>query len=741
MATGFMTAIAKRSRTVEDFWCKSCTEQNLQESANIYCETCVQFYCKKCAIHHSEMSSKHTTHGRGDIKKWPVSTKVVDFLRKCELHDDKTLQQFCDDHSQLCCSDCFLSLHSQCNKVTPISELTSTMSTDLQGLSTKLETILEEIESLQKCQEAAMQSLDTSFTENEGFVMQDLSLNINTSIGARDDSTEKDLKEMKDEVISIKCSISSYIHKCIGLQNELSQLYESIQKIGDNKELCLIASIKCELALHHSFTVLGKSGKMFTVQGKTVHNVRIPNDSLKCYIVDCCVLSDGQVLLADQDNKKVKLLNQQYQVVSHCRVTQKPQGICQITPSEGAVAVNNEVQFITVNQGQLFLGRKLQLRHICTGIAHHQGDLFICSHNTLFKYSLSGKKICRLYEDISEGITVRSCAVSPTGDKLYITNWSHDKLLTLARDGTVLAIYTDPELIQPRGVHVTPAGQVLVCGWASNTIIQVECEGTRKLATLVTRDRDGVKSPMSVCYSSTTSSILVGQFKDENIMVFKVEPNKETSSKHVSTQGDFRRLFDQLNIDVMAECGSALFPAFRHGCGALQGIVTRGKCIFDDPVFNETESEIVFQRCIQLYTTSILMDNIKASYTKPMQLSHVKIFSRQKQNISFPALVAVDKERYVKIKNWISSLNKEINGLCVLLVNEATDTTYIAPEWGVFQSMTTISDTFVTADDLLERAIFAVLKNLVEKCINKYGSSTDLSGELADKPLLLKYRY
>ena len=104
---------------------------------------------------------------------------------------------------------------------------------------------------------------------------------------------------------------------------------------------------------------------------------------------------------------------------------------------------------------------------------------------------------------------VYKCAVSPTGDRLYITSWQQDKLLTLARDGTLLATYTDPALGVPTGLHVTPAGQVLVCGDLRHTILQVGWEGESKLATLATRE-DGVEYPQSVCYSSTTSSIIVG---------------------------------------------------------------------------------------------------------------------------------------------------------------------------------------------------------------------------------------
>ena len=81
---------------------------------------------------------------------------------------------------------------------------------------------------------------------------------------------------------------------------------------------------------------------------------------------------------------------------------------------------------------------------------------------------------------------VWNCSVSPTGDKLYIIYLSHDKLLVLARDGSVHATFTDPEQKSPYGVHVTAAGQMLVvCNhWSINTILQVESEGKRKFATL-----------------------------------------------------------------------------------------------------------------------------------------------------------------------------------------------------------------------------------------------------------------
>ncbi|KAH3825116.1 hypothetical protein DPMN_126989 [Dreissena polymorpha] len=246
---------------------------------------------------------------------------------------------------------------------------------------------------------------------NEQYLKEEMCRNVVSILNEFDNITAKELHEMKDEVISIKGSVTSSIRKCTSLHNDMLQLLEIVEKIGDHKELCLIASIKCKHIIQQALTLLGKSGKALNVQSNAKHNVRIPSDSDVCWIIGICVLTDRQVLVADYSNKRCKHLNQHYQVVSHCDVTEYVRDMCQITPSEVAVALDDNasnthnVQFITVTQSQLTLGRKLELQHGCKGIACHQGELFICSGTALYKYALSGKQLCRLYEDRSSDYT------------------------------------------------------------------------------------------------------------------------------------------------------------------------------------------------------------------------------------------------------------------------------------------------------------------------------------------------
>ncbi|XP_052261085.1 uncharacterized protein LOC127865172 [Dreissena polymorpha] len=270
------------------------------------------------------------------------------------------------------------------------------------------------------------------------------------------------LNEAKITLSSLEDSLKTGVETCIRHHHELKALHELLLYSSDNKKkkLCMIASLKCMDKIQKVESYLGENSvklecsvlnqtiqgteqyivrlsglgrliesmkantdieqylsklsglarvlhnHVFTVHGKSEHTVRITSDSKKCYITAICVLLDGQVLVADGDNERVKLLNQQYQVVSHWDVTAKPWDMCQITPSEVAVAVNNEVQLITVSQSQLAIGRKLELQHSCNSIAHIQGYLFIASGTALFKYTLNGKLVCKLYENKSATDTV-----------------------------------------------------------------------------------------------------------------------------------------------------------------------------------------------------------------------------------------------------------------------------------------------------------------------------------------------
>ncbi|KAH3824504.1 hypothetical protein DPMN_126341 [Dreissena polymorpha] len=286
-----------------------------------------------------------------------------------------------------------------------------------------------------------MQSLQVSYNKQLDEIRQTRK-KINTML---DEIEKTTIKELDAEMTTLKASLKTDLDNCSKLKNELKHLSDAIHDIVDKSkaELSFIASKKCLEKIRQSETylkensvqaerlvtfqadthikqfvptlsalgriVLGDQDQVFTVQEKSEYNVSIPSDSSSCAISAICVLSNDQILVADNNNCCVKLLDQQYQVIGHCDLNADPSNICQITPSKVAITVNkgktHEVQFVSVNVGRLVKGRKLQFEHLCCGIAHDQKDLYLTTSTALNKYSMNGDLLTTLHDDTSGDYT------------------------------------------------------------------------------------------------------------------------------------------------------------------------------------------------------------------------------------------------------------------------------------------------------------------------------------------------
>ncbi|XP_052232019.1 uncharacterized protein LOC127845245 isoform X4 [Dreissena polymorpha] len=400
---------------------------------------------------------------------------------------------------------------------------------DLEQVSNTIQITLAELNELRENQEASIQFVQCSFEEQ----LHKIQESREKIIAALNILEIKTLTEMKDTLTKLQASLKSDVDKCATFEDELKQFRDAIEEIRDKDkhELSHIANIKCKnkiqlieqyrrenfVQVKSSITFLpnseiekflsnlsglgkiehiaqplavrGNPDQIIRMEGHSEYVISMEGDSDKewfCSIRDICVLPSGQVLLADEDYNNVKLLNEHYQMVTRYRLSGPPWGLCQITSSKVGVSVGSEVQFIKVKNNRLEAGRKIRLKHQCR---------------------------------------VGCCAVSPTGDKLYIISYSDHSLLTLAMDGSVLASFMDPELQYPGALDVTPAGQVLVCG--SESILQVDSKGSRKLETLtkppysVRCNPNVTPCPYSVCYNSNTGSIIAGMYRIDKILVYK----------------------------------------------------------------------------------------------------------------------------------------------------------------------------------------------------------------------------
>ncbi|KAH3696306.1 uncharacterized protein LOC127861527 isoform X3 [Dreissena polymorpha] len=550
MAELSIDSLQKGSDIIEDYCCSTCEEDYVSTEADFYCEICLKFYCCKCIHLHSQLFKRHSASGREEMCKWPVGKGMLDFIEKCEDHQDEKLKVFCEDHRQLCCSTCVMLHHRQCSKLTLISESAKIPTkADFQQLSEKLQTIQQKITELQNGQNDNLSSLQTSYT----FQFQKIR-EMRKKINAQLDELEKVTVKALDELnAKLNHSFKTDVDKFSKLEVEIKSLNKALNAAENKRgEVAFMAYNKCMNKIQQTESYLlespadhesaltfqpnpeielyfSKLSALGNVEIIVHNNIFIPVKTNRVVFEEMhnirgiCEFPNGQIVIADDIKKKVKLLDQKYEVISSSDLSYGPWDMCQVSSNEVAVTVDDfndvhQVQFITENKGSLIKCRKIRFEHICLGIACHQNDLFVTSRTALYHYTLSGSMVKKMYEDSS----VWKCSVSPTGDRIYVTNNSQHQLLTLNVDGTVLSTFQDPELRGPYGMHVTSAGYVLVCGQYSETVLQLGRKGEQKVATLVEK-KDGLPDPVSVYYSEKNRTIMVEGLNTNRLFLLTVK--------------------------------------------------------------------------------------------------------------------------------------------------------------------------------------------------------------------------
>ncbi|XP_052788092.1 uncharacterized protein LOC128222942 [Mya arenaria] len=558
------SSISKGSDQIHDYSYSKCEEDDVNTEAQHFCPKCEHYLCDKCASVHGVYLKKHTVYGRGDIQKWAGFS-----MDKCDQHGNK-LKFHCDDHQKLCCSDCVTLNHRLCRSISNIpdlargfskteefkrlpaavnkvgsvlDELKNARMKDQASLKDSYKNIIAEIKALRKEINKILDQFEKKSVQELDRLIKDLEKRVKDDLDTCAHMNDQ-LKTMVDKLQQITGKAEetdSYIgfRKCQTKLNEVTSMVQEIQRRPregvmfkyDESVLPFLRNILGTVENVHSISKTTDNIHVFKAQIESHHSVKIKNDEKDGFILGICELPSREVVIADFNNR-VKLLDQQFNVIDCVDLPAVPFDLCSIPGNEVAVASQaydsvanagdtlHEIHILSVTKGQLHAVRKFNTDHMCRSVIHHKSHLYVGSYDALYMYTIDGRLEKKMYEDKSGGRTVYKSAASPDGERFYVTNNRQHKLVTMDKNGQVLSKFEDPELKQPAGICVSPCGYVFVCGSVSNTVLQVDREGTQKLATVV-RGTDDVCKPVSVWFNHA-SNLIVGKSKSDDILVIKL---------------------------------------------------------------------------------------------------------------------------------------------------------------------------------------------------------------------------
>ncbi|XP_052770105.1 uncharacterized protein LOC128209887 isoform X1 [Mya arenaria] len=173
--------------------------------------------------------------------------------------------------------------------------------------------------------------------------------------------------------------------------------------------------------------------------------IKLKKDKYPCSIYGITVLPGGEIIITDCNNSKIKLVTADYAIVEHVSVHQKPWEICAVSDNQVAVSTERKaILFFNVNNSKLKMDRKLKLFHDCDHVSYLADQLYVASNRTVYQYTLTGQRVRKM-----DGWDMWGFALNPDGNRLYITDFDNNRLLTTDMHGRGLAILADEDIKGP----------------------------------------------------------------------------------------------------------------------------------------------------------------------------------------------------------------------------------------------------------------------------------------------------
>ena len=258
--------------------------------------------------------------------------------------------------------------------------------------------------------------------------------------------------------------------------------------------------------------------------------VKAGDDKKTPDITGCTVMTNGDVVLCDRGNFKIKLLNSSGVLTGNMKLSSWDVSV--LDPSSVIVTLpdNDQLQVIQVYP-QLKPGRviQLQLDEDCWGVAVGKGELYVTCDNydpgvgEIRVLGLDGKVKRRLGVNQDGSFMFESpnyITVNSSGEKIFVSDYDADTVTCMAVDGRVIYTYKDDSMRKPEGLLCDSEDNILVCGRESNNVQVLTADGKRH-CTLLT-ESDGLKYPESIANRDSDNTLLVGCDHSDHLLSFKL---------------------------------------------------------------------------------------------------------------------------------------------------------------------------------------------------------------------------
>ncbi|XP_060582770.1 uncharacterized protein LOC132739129 [Ruditapes philippinarum] len=540
-----------------DFPCLPCTKEGKNVAAIKHCVECDENLCQKCVGDHNKFSAMRG-HQLLDTVKQPSGNKQELPSQKCEKHGGKLIDVYCPGHDKVGCSTCMTVEHRSCTDITFIPDLACKTDTiqAMKLLETEINTLKSRFMALKQ---KKVKELDNARKEKSQLIKEIKSERKN--INDRLDKMEMELLQEVDATFQtklkhIEANMKEVDARIAALQESLqkinfakheneSEKYVQVKRIKkkyNNSMDCLkdferpskTGTLRFDPYRHETDSECNAIGSILHLPAIEVDNsfgefnVRIEDDKESCRITDMCMCEDGCIVLSDYSNKRIKKINESFQVVYSLNVTDNPVGICQVGTSLLAVTLINDrkVQFIS-QKDTMELQQSFEVGDRCRDIAYSDGLIYVCcggsktfkeSVGHLEVYSFTGTLLKSYYGEIKYPLRL---AFLRSSVKMFVTD-RYKGILLIDETGGMTNINVDNKVFSDaEGICKINKSQFCVAFYLSHNVLLMSCDEKDQIELLARNN--GLQNPRGLCFDYKRSRLLVYCHKSDKIMVYTLK--------------------------------------------------------------------------------------------------------------------------------------------------------------------------------------------------------------------------
>ncbi|XP_045184078.2 uncharacterized protein LOC123542336 [Mercenaria mercenaria] len=274
------------------------------------------------------------------------------------------------------------------------------------------------------------------------------------------------------------------------------------------------------------------------ISGINAIRVKTEGDQHTCKISGLVLLSESHLLAVDYGNSSLKIVDGHY-VVTSKPMTPAPFDVTLVSDQERThdqdrvsahivltLPTEKKLRFMEYTLPDSFTFKQdVETNGQCRGITCSNDKLYVTfpSKGKIEILDLQGELLKRITtETAGQMFQPQFITMDKEGYTIFISDKEKHSVFSMTTEGDVKAIFTDHDLIEPRGLCVNKTGAVFVCSFASHKIYYLSEECDLISTMCVADDGNMAPYPFSIAYCDKRDTLYVGQFTKDCIKSYKL---------------------------------------------------------------------------------------------------------------------------------------------------------------------------------------------------------------------------